>query len=655
MKPLRSHADHILQVASAELPLELSNDNTNAIRRSWHRCVNLHKLDPASRHRTHVETATSLSHMREELGELRVIARTCMEKLAQDEFEYGYIILTNADGVIVDILCGKPWLQDVADASLVVGSNWREDITGTNGIGTCIADRRPVSCHLDEHFHVTQLGFSCSSEPLFAPDGTFTGVLNISTRPSPSQHGECGLARARVRQCASLIESAAFVRHFKNYWVMRLASASELVDVSNDLLLAIDRDGTVVGATRGARRILDSTSPLSAAREQNDPVGRHLTMLFQCGYGDIWQMMQPQSAREHTPLKTLDNSTLFASASPPHEAKVPRTRAEKSQLSNYPALNQMAGDDKEMRRLLEQARRLVNKNVSILIQGETGTGKEVLARALHDSSSRAKKAFVALNCAAIPESLIESELFGYTAGTFTGARSKGMQGLIERSSGGTLFLDEIGDMPLHLQTRLLRVLSEHEVLPLGADKHVPVQLTVISASHRDLRTLISDGIFREDLYYRLCGATLELPPLRDRQDKDYIIHRVLQQESKQLGSRAWIDEAAMSRLMQYYWPGNVRELRNAIRFALAVSEDGVFLDQLPPEVRGERTPPAAGNAASSPSPPAQSGTYDPVEILRDCLRRHKWNITAVAAEMGLCRTSVYRRMKRLGIIPPTHL
>lgn len=202
-------------------------------------------------------------------------------------------------------------------------------------------------------------------------------------------------------------------------------------------------------------------------------------------------------------------------------------------------------------------RGVCNRRVNILIQGETGTGKEVLAQAFHDFSQRAKKSFIAVNCAAIPESLIESELFGYTAGTFTGARSKGMQGLIVRSDGGTLFLDEIGDMPLQLQTRLLRVLSEKEVLPLGADKSVPVDITVLSASHRDLRKLVGEGKFRQDLYYRLCGATLHLPALRDRQDRSYIIYRILGQEASQLGCRPRIDEGAMELLLRYTWPGNV--------------------------------------------------------------------------------------------------
>jgi transcriptional regulator of acetoin/glycerol metabolism len=353
----------------------------------------------------------------------------------------------------------------------------------------------------------------------------------------------------------------------------------------------------------------------------------------------------------------------------------------------YPALDKLAGEDAKMQRLIEQAKRLVNKNVNILLHGETGTGKEVIARALHDSSNRRKNTFVAVNCAAIPESLIESELFGYAAGSFTGGRTKGMRGLIQQSDGGTLFLDEIGDMPLHLQSRLLRVLSEREVLPIGGEKPIPIQLTVVAASHRDIRRLIADGVFREDLYYRLCGATLHLPPLRERGDKRYVISRVLGQEGVHMGVEASISGPAMSLLLAFEWPGNIRQLRNVIRFALAVCDDGyIDVPHLPQELGAEPQEPHFVTVMSAPvrhqrrredsreagfvteMPFAQvnlvpNPALDPrvTELgaegaqLFSVLRKHHWNITAVSSELNICRATVYRQMKRFAIVPPTHL
>jgi transcriptional regulator of acetoin/glycerol metabolism len=331
-------------------------------------------------------------------------------------------------------------------------------------------------------------------------------------------------------------------------------------------------------------------------------------------------------------------------------------------------LDNLAGGDVKMQRLIDQAKRLVDKSVNILLHGETGTGKEVVARALHDASTRRDRTFVAVNCAAIPETLIESELFGYVAGSFTGGRAKGMRGLIPQSDGGTLFLDEIGDMPLQLQSRLLRVLSEREIMPIGGDKPIPIELTVVAASHRDLRRLIGEGVFREDLYYRLCGATLFLPPLRARNDKDYVIARVLQQEGEKMGLDALVSPAAMALFHEYSWPGNIRQLRNAIRFALAVCDNGyIDVGDLPQELTAgaldAEAAPAPSPVALQAGPPlaAPAAPADPAagcpdsQQLTEVLRRHHWNITSVSNELGICRATVYRQMKRLNIVSPTQL
>jgi len=282
--------------------------------------------------------------------------------------------------------------------------------------------------------------------------------------------------------------------------------------------------------------------------------------------------------------------------------------------------------------------------VPVMIQGPTGSGKEVFARALHAASDRETDPFVALNCAAIPESLLESELFGYRPGAFTGARREGMRGKILQSSGGTLFLDEIGDMPLALQTRLLRVLEEQEVVPLGTEAPVKVDLHVISASHRSLRTMISRGEFREDLYFRLNGITLEMTPLAARTDKERLIREFLAAETSD-GRPAAIEVAAFQRLLAYPWPGNVRELRNVIRTALAICDGGVVrLRDLPSELR-ESQEAAAPQAEAS----ATSAVRD--DLLR-CMRECEGNMSLTAKRLGISRNTLYRRCKRLEIALP---
>lgn len=290
--------------------------------------------------------------------------------------------------------------------------------------------------------------------------------------------------------------------------------------------------------------------------------------------------------------------------------------------------------DPRIEQHLRLATRVKDCNLAVLVQGETGAGKEVFARQLHQQSLRCDGPFVTLNCAAIPESLIESELFGYVAGAFTGASSKGMQGLLQQADGGTLFLDEIGDMPLNLQTRLLRVLAEGEVAPLGAARRERVDIQVICATHRDLAAMVQDGRFREDLYFRLANARFELPPLREREDRLGLIHQLLAEEAAACGVEVVLADDALQALLVYRWPGNLRQLRQVLRYTCAVSEGGqVQLQDLPQEVRGE----AVAGADSVVSCPAR-------QLLLDALIRHRWKPADAARALGISRATLYRRV-----------
>lgn len=323
-------------------------------------------------------------------------------------------------------------------------------------------------------------------------------------------------------------------------------------------------------------------------------------------------------------------------------------------------LEDLAGEDPQMLRNVRCAYRIADTDIPVLIQGPTGSGKEAFARAMHLISRRAARPFVAVNCAAIPETLIESELFGYRPGAFTGARREGLRGRIAQSSGGTLFLDEIGDMPLALQSRLLRVLEEHQIVPLGSDSARPVELHVLAASHRDLREMITRGAFREDLYYRLNGLTVELPALVERADKERVIHMTLAAETRGHGATR-IERDALASLLGYSWPGNVRELRNVIRTALAICDGGLIrLADLPTQIRATaRT--NAGRLMAAPEDGTRSApsrrkalllTAERATLLR-VIDVNGGNMSRAAADLGVSRNTLYRKMKRHGLVPGT--
>jgi transcriptional regulator of acetoin/glycerol metabolism len=308
--------------------------------------------------------------------------------------------------------------------------------------------------------------------------------------------------------------------------------------------------------------------------------------------------------------------------------------------------------------------RVYERGVYVLLAGETGSGKEVFAKALHEAGTRSRGPFVAVNCAAVPENLIESELFGYRGGAFTGASREGRKGRIQAADKGTLLLDEIGDMPLPLQARLLRVLEEQEVTPLGGEASVKVDIKVICATHRDLREMVSDGSFRSDLYFRLAGFTVEIPPLRARERRADLIRAVLAQHAPELS----IEDAALARLENFGWPGNLRQLRNVLQALSAFCEGNVIgLDDLPAEIRDAKEAASQLSADSGEDfalpeelsyPAAQEAVADNLsyldraerEALLRLLRRHRWNITKVATELGASRNTVYRKVNQFGLI-----
>jgi DNA-binding NtrC family response regulator len=322
----------------------------------------------------------------------------------------------------------------------------------------------------------------------------------------------------------------------------------------------------------------------------------------------------------------------------------------------------MLGSSGAMRRVFEMAERVAATDATVLILGESGTGKDLLAQEIHQRSPRAGQSFVAVNCAALPENLIESELFGYERGAFTGAAQQ-RRGRFEAASGGTIFLDEIGDMNPVTQAKVLRVLENHKIERLGGSQTIDVDVRVISATHRDLPAEIAAGKFREDLFYRLRVVTLDLPPLREHKgDIPMLAESFLAQFGARHNRKARLSRAALDLLVAYDWPGNVRELRNAIERSLVLSRgDEIAASDLPEEVRESR-PPTAGaagpagnggeNAYLAESDFREARRQFEIVYLKRKLEEHRWNVSKTAAVVGLHRQSLQEKLRELGIQRP---
>ena len=321
---------------------------------------------------------------------------------------------------------------------------------------------------------------------------------------------------------------------------------------------------------------------------------------------------------------------------------------------------------------LSTACRVITLQTPILLCGETGSGKEVFAKTVHQRSPNARGPFVAINCASLPASLIEAELFGYRAGAFTGAQRGGRPGKILQAHQGTLFLDEIADMPLDLQARLLRVLDDKKVHPLGTDQSFPVEFQLISASHQHLPDLVRHHRFRADLYYRLLGIEMRLSPLRDREDKNALIHHILQAEGH--GAKRLTVDAEQT-LMAYPWPGNLRELRHVMRTAVALADGGLIttdhLAGLSERMHKEALFGTTSTAQKDPSKslsqnllPQKNKTAEvttepqvhlsPARVIEraallHCIEAQRWNLSQVAHELGVSRNTLYRKIHKLRI------
>ncbi|TLZ03590.1 MAG: sigma-54-dependent Fis family transcriptional regulator [Gammaproteobacteria bacterium] len=628
----------------AELPI------SDVVRSSWSRCLNAFALDPHEIRHPHSVERADLQARRERLGVLLSIARIEMEALGKlmKHSEYS-IMLTDSDGVIVSYLGDTGFSATARRSGFREGVMWGEREMGTNGMGTCLIAERPVMIHRTDHFLAQNTQLTCSAAPIFNMRGELLAALDISgASSSPQPH-----TLALVDMAAQNVENRTLLSACKEFHVVRFHRCPEFVSTPGEGVLAFDDQGLVKGANRAALKLL-------GYRDHEAVCGQPVERILDTSFATLMRLTGHSSYPAEPLSSRLPQRRWFASVHTPAGASRPaqasagpsvRTEGEAGAAEARGPLDCLESADPTMHSCVEILRRVVDRDISVLLLGETGTGKGYCARAIHNASSRADKPFVTVNCAAIPETLIESELFGHKGGAFTGATREGGMGRILQANGGTLFLDEIGDMPLALQTRLLNVIEDREVMPLGGNKVVSVDVRVISATQHHPLDLIARGQFREDLYYRLNGITVRLPPLRQRTDGAELIRKLLHDEAP--GTLFELEPALLERLLAHGWPGNLRQLRNVLRTMLALrTSDRLTLADFNEEwLAGNAAQGAPGAAASHPERDGESVLSDAErDALRRVLEMCQWNVSEAAARLHISRRTIYRKIHRHGLL-----
>ena len=509
---------------------------------------------------------------------------------------------------------------------------------GTTAPGCALEVGRPVVVTRGEHFLIELAHFFCACAPIHSPSGDLAGVLDISGVDVES----LPLASDMVGLAARAIENN-MLSDLCGCSLYRFHCDERLLGTPFEAVMAVDGEGIVQGANRAARQLLALPKASGTPRQIDELFDRHMST-----FADEARARSGECLK----VRTTSGALAYLRIDVESRGRQSRTRAARAPQSSVLANGRsFVLKDTNLVRSFERAVSMFRHGLPILLEGETGTGKEVFARALQEAT-RPHGPFIALNCAAIPEGLIEAELFGYVDGAFTGGRRGGAPGKIEQAQSGVLFLDEIGDMALALQSRLLRVVQERVVTRVGDTREIPVDILVLSATHSRLEQRVARGEFREDLFYRLNGCTLRLPPLREREDvRDIVSELLLYYDAlHHHGRRSNLDDLialpAFERLVAHRWPGNIRQLEQTIRglLALRVPPAVIQIDDLPEGLRP--TPAVCGE----PTLPSQTGTSlleaAQEQLIHHVLREQGGNITAAARILGISRTTLYTKLRR---------
>ncbi len=623
---LRKARMHLLE--HGDCPSYIINER---IARSWQRSLAAGLAPTGRLAESEHFTGNRLRRVLSRNHDLLAHSRPVMEYLyEQMRHSHSMIIMADRQATLMQTMGDVDFLTKAERVALAVGASWQERYRGTNAIGTALAEVDSVEINGGEHFLERNGFLTCAAAPIMAADGTLLGVIDVSGDNRTRHPHTLGL----VGMAARMIENRLVLADRQHPIRLRLHSYPEGIGSVAEGIITLTDDGRIMGANRTGLAMLG----ISSLELGVIPLSRVIEMR-------LHELLSHHRQHPGQPMQVrmCNGSVLFAQI---HLERAAVYTQDVTPASRTPedALAALDSGDTAWRKAADQARRIMGKQIPLLIHGESGVGKEYFARAVHQSGRRSDGPFVAINCSALPENLIEAELFGYSAGAFTGARRDGYQGRLREAHGGTLFLDEIGDMPLSMQTRLLRVLQERKVTPLGGNKEIDVEFTLISATNRQLREEVEKGNFRRDLYYRINGLSVNLPALRERSDLHVLTERILAGINPD--RNVTISPNLLAQFDRHTWPGNIRQYVNVLRTACAMldeHEDCIDRQHLPDDLIEELTemPHISENAHRPP----QNLKELSMSAIRQTLEECRGNVSQAARQLGISRQTLYRKLK----------
>ena len=590
------------------------------ISESWYRCKQ-EQVNPYLNKGLNVLTSDELQIKKNQNSQLLEIATPYLSQMEQAIKDSGMMtLLVDPDGYVLSLTGNNKTLMDANRINFVEGVRWTESEVGTNAIGTAIETREPVIINGVEHYSVASHYWSCSATPILNENGSLIGVIDVSC-PIEYSHP---LMFGMVTSIAYAIEKEINQRLFHNN-ISLIQQATNLAESRpNQCFVVCNHQQVIIAASQPVRKKVPNV------------LGMHLLEIVHTLYRIDLQM----------PFLSKDDNSLNGSSIYLTEIVTPKPTPTPRLSTNTFVFKGECGISESFQNTLKKVKLVAPTNATVMITGETGCGKEVIAQAIHDNSPRKNGPFITINCGAIPKELIESELFGYVGGAFTGARRQGNKGKFEQAHQGTIFLDEIGEIPHSMQVALLRVLQERKVTPIGASNEVPFDARVIVATHRNLAERVKQGEFREDLFYRLNVFPICVPPLRNRrEDIPLLVQYFCKRNNWYIPN---INEIS-SKLKEYDWPGNIRELMNVLeRLHISAPDFGSGMDGL--------THTLEPLAIMDPAPLEQENeerlnTRAKIQrdLMLDALNKTKGNVTAAAKLLDVPRSTFYKRLQKFGL------